>query len=156
MIKFLGINRTRGFPGTTWLKNGPLLWKSQKGFSLVEMAIVMVIIGIIVAAVTVGKGTMQGAETLKAYQKVVVPCVAALQQSAQRGRNVTPTIKQNVRLGGNDALTCTIDIEAGTATIGNSTTDLNNITAQNLEDDNETTVALVEGSTVVSAYLPGM
>jgi len=51
--------------------------KSQSGFSLVEMAIVLVIIGLIVAAVAAGKDTMASAKNVRAYQKVVVPCVSA-------------------------------------------------------------------------------
>ena len=49
---------------------------SQRGFSLVEMAVVLVIIGLIVAAVSAGRDTMRGAAHMKAYQKLVVPCVA--------------------------------------------------------------------------------
>ena len=43
----------------------------QRGFSLVEMAIVLVIIGLIVAAVTVGKDTMRTAENNKVYNKFI-------------------------------------------------------------------------------------
>ena len=59
--------------------------KLEQGFSLVEMAIVMVIIGLIVAAVTVGKSSMQSAETMKAYQKVVVPCVSMVSEAIRNG-----------------------------------------------------------------------
>lgn len=124
--------------------------KSEQGFSLVEMAIVMVIIGLIVAAVTVGKGTMKGAETLKAYQKVVVPCVSALNESIQRGANATPTIT-SVSLDAQAPLTCTIDHAAGTATIGNSTADLNALMAKNLNNDAGTSSA----GGVVTVYVPG-
>lgn len=48
----------------------------RQGFSLVEMAIVLVIIGLIVAAVAAGKNTMKSASHMKAYQKAVVPCVS--------------------------------------------------------------------------------
>ena len=49
---------------------------ARQGFSLVEMAVVLVIIGLIVAAVSAGRDTMRSAAHMKAYQKAVVPCVA--------------------------------------------------------------------------------
>ena len=49
---------------------------SQQGFSLVEMAVVLVVIGLIVAAVSAGRDTMKSASYMKAYQKMVVSCVA--------------------------------------------------------------------------------
>lgn len=48
----------------------------QTGFSLVEMAVVLVIIGLIVAAVSAGRDTMRSAAYMKAYQKAAAPCVA--------------------------------------------------------------------------------
>ncbi|MEO5365065.1 MAG: prepilin-type N-terminal cleavage/methylation domain-containing protein [Magnetococcus sp. WYHC-3] len=50
--------------------------RSEGGFSLVEIAIVLVIIALIVTAVAVGRDTMQQADTLKAYQRYVVPVLS--------------------------------------------------------------------------------
>ncbi len=45
--------------------------KIQKGFTLIEMALVLVIIGLIISAVSVGKDTMRSAEYHKAYNNYV-------------------------------------------------------------------------------------
>lgn len=47
------------------------------GFSLIEMAVVLVVISLMVAAVGGGLFTMTGAKYVKAYQKVVVACISA-------------------------------------------------------------------------------
>ena len=122
--------------------------KSEQGFSLVEMAIVMVIIGLIVAAVTVGKSTMKSAETLKAYQKLVVPCVAAVSEGIRNG--ATPTSPGNlpsIKLNG-ETLSCTFT--ANSVTIVNAPTDLQALMAKNLGDSD----AQVSGNTI-SYYMPG-
>jgi prepilin-type N-terminal cleavage/methylation domain-containing protein len=46
---------------------------NQQGFTLIEMAIVLVVIGLIIAAVGVGKDTMRNAEYTKVYNKFVEP-----------------------------------------------------------------------------------
>ncbi|MBF0371481.1 MAG: prepilin-type N-terminal cleavage/methylation domain-containing protein [Magnetococcales bacterium] len=45
----------------------------ESGFSLVEMAIVFVIIGLIVSAIAVGRTTMRKGESIKAYQQFINP-----------------------------------------------------------------------------------
>jgi prepilin-type N-terminal cleavage/methylation domain-containing protein len=47
--------------------------KQQKGFSLIEMAVVIAIIAVIVAALGVAKDTTRNAEFHKAFNKLVVP-----------------------------------------------------------------------------------
>ncbi|MEO5379020.1 MAG: prepilin-type N-terminal cleavage/methylation domain-containing protein [Magnetococcus sp. DMHC-6] len=47
----------------------------EKGFSLVELAIVMVIIGLIVSAIAVGRTTMRKGEAMKAYQQWINPLI---------------------------------------------------------------------------------
>lgn len=50
---------------------------NPKGFSLVEMAVVLVIISLIVVAIGSGRFTLSGAKYVRAYQKVVVGCISA-------------------------------------------------------------------------------
>ena len=123
--------------------------KSEQGFSLVEMAIVMVIIGLIVAAVTVGKSTMQSAETLKVYQKIVVPCVAAVSEGI-RNESV-PQMADNevpkLNLGG-QPISCTLS--EGSVTIVNANDELKAIMKKNLSSAD---VQVAEN--VVTLYMPG-
>ncbi len=51
--------------------------RHEEGFSLVEMAIVLVIIGLIVSAIAVGKTTMRKAEANKCVQTFVKPWIEA-------------------------------------------------------------------------------
>ncbi|MEA1936395.1 MAG: prepilin-type N-terminal cleavage/methylation domain-containing protein [Thermodesulfobacteriota bacterium] len=46
-------------------------WKSEKGFTLIEMAIVLIIIGIIIGAIVKGKDIIKSAEQKKLYTKYV-------------------------------------------------------------------------------------
>ena len=50
--------------------------QSEDGFSLVEIAIVMVIIGVIMAAVAIGKDTKATADATQLFKKRVESCVA--------------------------------------------------------------------------------
>ena len=125
--------------------------KSEQGFSLVEMAIVMVIIGLIVAAVTVGKSTMQSAETLKVYQKIVVPCVSAVSEAIRNGAAATEPNVPAMKLGGND-VACSFSDAApfNQVTIGGSTPELEALMAKNL-----TTADVTVAGNVVTLYVPG-
>ncbi|MBF0213494.1 MAG: prepilin-type N-terminal cleavage/methylation domain-containing protein [Magnetococcales bacterium] len=60
----------------------------EAGFSLVEMAIVLVIIGLIVSAIAVGRTTMLKAEAVKAYQQYLNPWI----QSAIHTSSTTDTV----------------------------------------------------------------
>ncbi|MCP4595128.1 prepilin-type N-terminal cleavage/methylation domain-containing protein [Neptuniibacter sp.] len=58
--------------------------KKQKGFTLVEMAIVLVIIGLILGAVSIGKNLQRDAENQKVYQKFVAAWKQVYDQYYQR------------------------------------------------------------------------
>ncbi|MBF0588534.1 MAG: prepilin-type N-terminal cleavage/methylation domain-containing protein [Magnetococcales bacterium] len=49
--------------------------KREGGFSLIELAIVLVIIGLIISAVTIGKDTMRSAELNKLWTGLVSPYI---------------------------------------------------------------------------------
>ena len=51
--------------------------RAAAGFSLIEMAIVLVVISLIVLAVGGGRHSLSSASYIQAYQKVVVACVSA-------------------------------------------------------------------------------
>ena len=57
---------------------------SQRGFTLVEMAIVLVIIGLILGAITIGKDVERNAEYTKVKQKFVDQWVLAYNAHTQR------------------------------------------------------------------------
>ena len=60
--------------------------KKEGGFSLVEMAIVLVIIGLIVSAIAVGRTTMRKGEALKLWQQHMNPWIqSALNTWANTG-----------------------------------------------------------------------
>lgn len=50
--------------------------KNELGFSLVEIAIVMVIIGVVMAAVAIGKDTKTTADATQLFKKRVESCIA--------------------------------------------------------------------------------
>ncbi len=57
---------------------------SQRGFTLVEMAIVLVIIGLILGAITIGKDVQRNAEYTKVKQKFIDQWVLAYNAHTQR------------------------------------------------------------------------
>ena len=119
------------------------------GFSLVEMAIVMVIIGLIVAAVTVGKSTMKSAETLKAYQKIVVPCVAAVSEGIRNGSTPIMPHVPTVKLDGN---TIGCYFTENTVTVSGAPDDLQKLMAKNLHNGIDVSVK----ENIVMVYAPGV
>ncbi|MBF0262349.1 MAG: prepilin-type N-terminal cleavage/methylation domain-containing protein [Magnetococcales bacterium] len=60
-----------------------LLNRREAGFSLVEMAIVLVIIGLIVSAIAVGKTTMAKGEATKTFQQFINPYIQAVLSNYQ-------------------------------------------------------------------------
>ncbi|MBF0627874.1 MAG: prepilin-type N-terminal cleavage/methylation domain-containing protein [Magnetococcales bacterium] len=63
--------------------------RREEGFSLVEMAIVLVIIGLIVSAIAVGKSTMAKGEATKAFQQYINPYIQAVLSAYQGTGSVT-------------------------------------------------------------------
>ncbi|MBF0340797.1 MAG: prepilin-type N-terminal cleavage/methylation domain-containing protein [Magnetococcales bacterium] len=63
--------------------------RREEGFSLVEMAIVLVIIGLIVSAIAVGKSTMAKGEATKAFQQYINPYIQAVLSTYQGTGTVT-------------------------------------------------------------------
>ncbi|MBF0189067.1 MAG: prepilin-type N-terminal cleavage/methylation domain-containing protein [Magnetococcales bacterium] len=61
-----------------------LFKRSDRGFSLLELAIGIVIIGMVVSAVAVGRNTMRSGEAFKAYQQFINPWT---QSAIQRYQN---------------------------------------------------------------------
>ena len=121
--------------------------RNQHGFSLVEMAIVMVIIGLVVAAVTVGKSTMQSANTMKAFKQVIEPCVAAVHEGIRNGTNpVLPSIAA-IDLE-NGTVGCTFT--RSTVTVVNSTQSLRHLMAKQINNGVD---VLVKEATV-TVYAP--
>ena len=129
--------------------------RSDCGFSLIEIAIVMVVIGVIIASVAIGKNTMQSAETLKAYKKVVVTCVAAVSDAIRNG-SVTPTPEypRDISLEGGDPLKCSFGTRGNVINrvkIENATKDLKDLIKKNLHDGIDVNVVDNE----ITLYVPG-
>jgi len=102
--------------------------KAQSGFTLVEMALVLVVIGLILGAVSIGKDMQRNAEYKKLKQKFVDQWVQAYNQYYDRTGHVlgdiegTPMMMVNGKVdhsAGDDPTTVTT---AGTALCGESST----------------------------------
>ena len=65
----------------------------KHGFSLLEVSIALVIIGLLIASVIVINRAIINAQTMQAFKKVVVPCVAAVTDGVRNGTKAkTPAI----------------------------------------------------------------
>ena len=94
-------------------------FRRQGGFTLVEMAIVLVIIGLILGAITIGKDVQRNAEYTKVKQKFVDQWVLAYNVHTQRTGVVPGDSQQNPRLmvnGANYAAAAGLPISGGNMT----------------------------------------
>ena len=127
--------------------------RQEKGVSLVEMAVIMVIIGLIIVAVVVGKNTMHSAQIMKAYQQVVVPCVASVADSIRNGASSHFSHIADITIHGSK-LGCEFSSSFGLVidqvTITAAPVDLQAIMKTQLDNGLDTTVT----ENVVRLYVP--
>lgn len=130
-------------------------WRSQRGFSLIEMAIVMTIIGVLVAAVVSAKDIMNSASSLRAYKRFVVPCVAeATKNIFYTGESLGAVYDPDepTSLRGLSPLEC--DIQAGgIIRIVNADDELKDIMRRSLHNGQDVIVNRPEAT--ITIYQPG-
>ncbi len=130
------------------------LEQAKHCFSLVEVAIALILVGLVVAAMVAGEGAARKAEMRAAYQSVVVPCVAAIGEAMRRGASEASTAYPAVRLDGT-LLTCSFAASAGRVidrvTITGAPQELQTLIQQSLADG---ATVRVEGATVTLAMPP--
>lgn len=96
---------------------------AEAGFSLVEMAIVLVIIGLIVSAIAVGRTTMMKAEAVKAYQQYLNPWIqSAIHHNATQATTLgwgtgNGTLLETYNFGGGTISKEDVTKEAGVLTL---------------------------------------
>ena len=128
---------------------------SQSGFTLMEMALVMIIIGLVVAGVVSSKGVMDGASSMKAYKKFVVPCVSEATRSilytgSSLGAVFVP--EKPISLKKNSPLEC--DIQAGgLVRIVNADDELKDMMRRHLHNGQDIIVNRADGT--ITLYQPG-
>ena len=129
--------------------------RSQRGFTLIEMAVVMIILGLIVAAVGSGRGIMEGASSLKAYKTFVVPCVAeATKQILFTGETQGATFVPDkpLSLGDLPPLVCDIQ-EGGLVRIVNADDDLKEMMRRHMHNGQDVIVNRADAT--ITLYQPG-
>ncbi|MEO5340590.1 MAG: hypothetical protein H7837_08750 [Magnetococcus sp. MYC-9] len=118
-------------------------------FSRVELAIALIIAGLLLLATLVSRESGQEAEVRMAYRKVVVPCVAALQEALRQGLSQAQATYPETPLAG-EVLHCVFDSTRGGVidrlTLPAAPRTLQEMMRQNLADGGG---VVVEGNTVV-------
>lgn len=108
------------------------MYQKKQGFSLVESAIVILIVGIIFMAMTFGKKIMLNEEAKQAYKKVVLPCLSGLSQA-------TGTLKVPEMQLSNTTLQCIFSSSTGgiidKVTLLETSDTLKNLIQENLHKD---------------------
>ncbi|MEO5351779.1 MAG: hypothetical protein H7835_00985 [Magnetococcus sp. XQGC-1] len=123
-------------------------------FSLVEVAIALILFGLVVAATMAGEEAARKAEIRAAYQSVVVPCVAAIGEAMRRGASEASAAYPAVRLDGT-LLTCSFTASAGRVidrvAIAGAPQELQTLIQQSLSGD---ATLRVEGATITLVMPP--
>lgn len=117
-------------------------------FSLVEVAIVLIMVGLVIAVMVASSGTARTANIRKAYQQVVVPCVAAVHEALRQGATEAHAPYPDTQLDG-VTLVCQFGASANgvdRVTITGAPHALQEVMQKNLADG---MTVQVEGSTVI-------
>lgn len=127
----------------------------RRGFTLMEMAVVLVIVGLIVTAVISGKGTMDAASSLRAYQKFVIPCVAAASKNIlHTGESLGATFipDEPISLAQHPPLVCDIQ-GGGVVQIVNADDELKDKMRQSLHNGQD--IIVDRANATITLYQPG-
>lgn len=117
-------------------------------FSLVEVAIVLIMVGLVAAVMVASGGAARTAHIRKAYQQVVVPCVAALHEALRQEATEVEIPYPDIQLDG-VKVACLFgasDKVADRVTITGAPHALQEMMQKNLADG---MTVQVEGSTVI-------
>ncbi|MEO5364615.1 MAG: hypothetical protein H7838_13470 [Magnetococcus sp. DMHC-8] len=112
-------------------------------FSLVELAIALILTGLVGAAVLASQEVAQQATVRTAYQTVVVPCLAAVHEALRQGATEAHAVYPVVHLDG-ASLACRFAASTGhqldQVTITGAPSALQTLMQQNLADGSTTRV----------------
>ena len=127
----------------------------QRGFTLLEMAVVMVIVGLIVAGVVSSQGIMGGASSLKAYKQFVVPCVAeATRNILYTGDSLGAVFTPDEPISLKDLSPLVCDIQTGgLIRIVNADDELKEMMRRHLHNGQDIIVNMTEAT--ITLYQPG-